>query len=235
MSPHTSSNIIQRGRIFPLSGLAATSKLPPGVPSLRQLTEAGVIKINEVPIPTPEGGEGENRASGSKRKGGSKEKEKGKEGPDWLALAAREVLGEHKSRFQYLLTEVLVHSLRLVDLKFITGNQTIEFTYEGTPRRFVVQSITPKGSQPPKGDADALSQELTKLSLEGDSPIPQPKSQIWSTGWDCSVNILDGSERIAVEDPQVLISLYVHYRRVDTNVFGSSFSVHRNRGPPSHV
>lgn len=98
---------------------------------------------------------------------------------------------------------ILKYLLRQVDLKFITENQTMEFTYEGTPRRFIVQSISTKGSQSPKGDADSLSQELNKLSLEGDNSKPQTKSQIWSTGWDCTVTIVDRSEKITVENPQV--------------------------------
>ncbi|KAF8148250.1 AAA family ATPase [Crassisporium funariophilum] len=71
----------QRARIIPLSG-AASSKLPPGIPSLRQVQEAGIIRLKEIPsgniLPT--------KVSSS-----SKSHHR-----DWLGLAAREILVDLK-------------------------------------------------------------------------------------------------------------------------------------------
>ncbi|KDR77600.1 hypothetical protein GALMADRAFT_245748 [Galerina marginata CBS 339.88] len=72
----------QRARIFPLSGLAAT-KLPPGLPSLRHVQEAGSIRLRE--IPTADNVLHINSSSPSKD-----------QQDDWLSLAVRELLVDLK-------------------------------------------------------------------------------------------------------------------------------------------
>ena len=70
----------QRARIFALSGLASTTKLPPGLPSLRHTEEASSIRLRE--ISSQDNGVEANRPSEAKS-----------EHVDWLRLAAREILG----------------------------------------------------------------------------------------------------------------------------------------------
>lgn len=69
----------QRARVFPLSGLASV-KLPPGIPSLRNVQEAGSIRLREILI----GG----RVPQVSIASGSNNQQ-----PHWLNLAAREILG----------------------------------------------------------------------------------------------------------------------------------------------
>ena len=66
----------------------------------------------------------------------------------------------------------------LVDLKYITGKQIIEFAYEGRRRRFEVQTIAAKNV------GDGLVYALDSLSL---APTPP---QLWTVGWDCTVVIV---------------------------------------------
>ncbi|KAF8959182.1 P-loop containing nucleoside triphosphate hydrolase protein [Flammula alnicola] len=73
----------QRARIFPLSGLAST-KLPPGVPSLRHVQEAGSIRLREILT--------EGNASSVSSSSSSKDQQR-----DWLDLAAREILVDLKN------------------------------------------------------------------------------------------------------------------------------------------
>lgn len=69
----------QRAQIFPLSGLAAT-KLPPGLPSLKHIKEAGTIRLKEL---LTEDNVAAHSASSSKDQQN-----------EWLNLALREILGE---------------------------------------------------------------------------------------------------------------------------------------------
>ncbi|KAF8187739.1 AAA family ATPase [Pholiota molesta] len=138
----------QRARVFPLSGLASV-KLPPGTPSLRNVQEAGSIRLREILI---EGrGPQVSIASGSNN-----------QQPHWLNLAAREIL---------------------VDLKYITNTQIIEFSYEGQRRRFTIQVISAKNaSNSNVNNSDGLSRDLSALSLS-------PATQLWTVNWDCTVSI----------------------------------------------
>ncbi|KAJ3515828.1 hypothetical protein NLJ89_g1506 [Agrocybe chaxingu] len=81
---------------------------------------------------------------------------------DWLSLAARELL---------------------VDLKYVANTQVVELNYEGQHRRFIVHSISPKGSQLAADDnEESLSRGLDALSI--DTP-----AQLWSVSWNCAVSI----------------------------------------------
>ncbi|KAF4621779.1 hypothetical protein D9613_012097 [Agrocybe pediades] len=137
-----------RVRIVPLSGSAVT-KLPPGLPPLREAQEAGSIRLQEILTNDL------NRPSSSKDK---KEQQ-----DDWLSLAAREIL---------------------VDLKYITNNQVIEFSYEGQQRRFSILFITARNASTSGTDdpTNRLAEEFKKLSM-------QSATQIWSVSWDSSVTI----------------------------------------------
>ncbi len=75
----------------------------------------------------------------------------------------------------------------VVDLKYITGKQIIEFVYEGRPRRFGVQTIAAKNP------GDALVDALDSLSL---TPT---RIQLWTIGWDCTV-VIAAENKIA--EPQ---------------------------------
>ncbi|KJA16309.1 hypothetical protein HYPSUDRAFT_47520 [Hypholoma sublateritium FD-334 SS-4] len=136
----------QRARVIPLSG-ATVAKLPPGIPSLRDLQDAGSIRLREIVSDSSSRPPGSASGSGS---GDTQAQNK------WLALAAREIL---------------------VDLKYITGAQVVEFTYEGRPRRFGVQAIAAKNA------GDGIVSALDALSL---APAPP---QLWTVGWDCTVVI----------------------------------------------
>ncbi|KIM36568.1 hypothetical protein M413DRAFT_449106 [Hebeloma cylindrosporum] len=139
----------QRARIFPLSGLASTTKPPPGLPSLRQAEEASSIRLRE--IPSQDVVLKASRSSGTKS-----------EHVDWLRLAAREVL---------------------VDLKYITDAQIIEFAYEGKRRRFAVDAVAGKITPDATDDSKQLPRILSVLSIESSSP------QLWSVTWDCVISI----------------------------------------------
>ncbi|KAF9473994.1 AAA-domain-containing protein [Pholiota conissans] len=138
----------QRARVFPLSGLASV-KLPPGIPSLRNVQEAGSIRLREIlsegrvpPISSPSGSNDPQH--------------------HWLNLAAREVL---------------------VDLKYITDIQVIEFSYEGQRRQFIIHLINAKVSSNTNSSVPGgLSRGFSALSL--DSP-----PQLWTVNWDCTVTI----------------------------------------------
>jgi AAA family ATPase len=65
--------------VFPLSGTAST-KLPPGIPSLRQAQKSGTIKLKEIHPP------------GALARQGSTTKKDGIQ-RDWLTLTLRETLG----------------------------------------------------------------------------------------------------------------------------------------------
>ncbi|KAK0201465.1 AAA family ATPase [Desarmillaria ectypa] len=73
----------QRARIVPLAGIAP-SKLPPGLPSLRQVQDASTIRVHELLT--------ENNQSASS----SASQSHGKKDKDWLALLVREVLTDLK-------------------------------------------------------------------------------------------------------------------------------------------
>ncbi|KAG7444103.1 AAA-domain-containing protein [Guyanagaster necrorhizus] len=73
----------QRARIIPLAGIAP-SKLPPGLPSLRQAQDASTIWVHELLT--------ENHQSSSN----STSQSQGKKEKDWLALLVREVLTDLK-------------------------------------------------------------------------------------------------------------------------------------------
>lgn len=64
-----------------------------------------------------------------------------------------------------------------MDLKYITGAQVVEFTYEGRRRRFGVQTIAAKNVD------NGLVGALDALTL---APVPP---QLWTVGWDCTVVI----------------------------------------------
>ncbi|KAF9465782.1 P-loop containing nucleoside triphosphate hydrolase protein [Collybia nuda] len=70
----------QKVQIFPLSGIASTSKSPPGLPSLRNVKEAGVIRLRENHKIQP---------SSTHHSHGNKQK-------DWLSLLLRESLVDLK-------------------------------------------------------------------------------------------------------------------------------------------
>ncbi|PBK95802.1 AAA-domain-containing protein [Armillaria gallica] len=73
----------QRARIVPLAGIAP-SKLPPGLPSLRQVQDASTIRVHELLTEN-------NQSTSSSASQAHDKKEK-----DWLALLIREVLTDLK-------------------------------------------------------------------------------------------------------------------------------------------
>ncbi|KAK0430724.1 AAA family ATPase [Armillaria borealis] len=73
----------QRARIVPLAGIAP-SKLPPGLPSLRQVQDASTIRVHELLTEN-----NQSTSSSASQSHGKKEK-------DWLALLIREVLTDLK-------------------------------------------------------------------------------------------------------------------------------------------
>ncbi|KAK0244621.1 AAA family ATPase [Armillaria nabsnona] len=73
----------QRARIVPLAGIAP-SKLPPGLPSLRQVQDASTIRVHELLTEN-----NQSTSSSASQAHGKKEK-------DWLALLIREVLTDLK-------------------------------------------------------------------------------------------------------------------------------------------
>ena len=154
----------QRARIFPFSGLASTKQYP-SLPSLREVQEAGSIRINELSI-----------------EDNSIQFNPSKPIRDWLTLAARELLSVFPV---YRLVFFLSNFIQLVDLKYITNTQIIELNYEGNRRRFTVHSILPKGSLHNKDIEieDKLSHDISVLALD------QPK-QLWSVTWDSFVSII---------------------------------------------
>lgn len=68
----------QRVQIFPLLG--ASTELPPGIPSIRQIQEASIIRLKEILIDDHEVANISSGSRDSKRR-------------DWLALLLRETLG----------------------------------------------------------------------------------------------------------------------------------------------
>ncbi len=76
----------------------------------------------------------------------------------------------------------------VVDLKYITGKQIIEFVYEGRPR-----AVWSTGLLPAKNPGDALVDALDSLSL---TPT---RIQLWTIGWDCTV-VIAAENKIA--EPQ---------------------------------
>lgn len=86
----------------------------------------------------------------------------------------------------------LIHCV--VDLKHITNDQIIEYTYEGQSRRFAIHSITRKSSVKvePEGANEKLVQEFKNLTV--DAPL-----ELWSVSWDSLVTIQD--EVPTEEDP----------------------------------
>lgn len=153
-----------------MSGLASTTKLPPGIPSLRQAEEASSIRLRE--ISSQDNGLKASRPSGTKS-----------EHIDWLRLAAREVLGRSYSVILFDLS-ILVYTtfFTQVDLKYITDAQIIEFAFEGKRRRFAIDSIAAKISPDATDDPSQLPWTFSVLSI--DSP-----PQLWSVTWDSVISI----------------------------------------------
>ena len=177
----------QRARIVPFSRLAST-KLLPGLLSLREVQEVGTIQLKELlcvkdnPI----------QSYPSKTTATAAVKDQRR---DWLTLVARELLGvfflfsqnnnpcgiAYRPNFSFFF---FPSSAIKVDIKYITNTQIIEINYEGRRRRFIVRSITPKGSSRTNTTEpdDELSHDVSALSLD------QPK-QLWSVTWECTVSI----------------------------------------------
>lgn len=197
----------QRARIFPLSGLASV-KLPPGVPSLRNVQEAGTIRLRE--ILTEGAAPPANNASGSKT-----------QQHHWLSLAAREILGT------VIIFVVWIGWLtvpRLVDLKYITSTQVIEFNFEGRRRKFRIQDISAKNA------ISSVSSPSDNLSRVFDALALSPPTQLWTVNWDATVSI--------VTDTTVPQEARVHKVsvRIDAVVpMTHHVSTGQHRGPLSQV
>lgn len=138
------------------------SKLPAGLPSLRQVQEARTVRVREV------------TTSLSTRLPGS---EKGKR-RDWLPLLIREALGTYRS----IVSRSKAHGYP-VDLKYLTPTQRIDVVYEGVLRHFELHSVSTQVEF--QADAiGALSQDLQKLDLTA-------IRKIWTVSWDSFVVIVD--------------------------------------------
>ncbi|THU88442.1 AAA family ATPase [Dendrothele bispora CBS 962.96] len=88
---------------------------------------------------------------------------------DWLSLLLRETL---------------------VDLKYLTPTQTIQVTYEGVPRRFIVSSVS---SGKTSGDPESVDDLVTNF----ESLQVKPATSLWTASWDSSVTIVGKEESAA--------------------------------------
>jgi hypothetical protein len=71
----------------------------------------------------------------------------------------------------------LLKAVISVDLKYVLPGQILEVQFEGVRRRFSIANI--KG----EGEADVVA-ELNRLSVNGNP-------QVWITGWDTNVQIIN--------------------------------------------
>ncbi|EGN94544.1 hypothetical protein SERLA73DRAFT_77916 [Serpula lacrymans var. lacrymans S7.3] len=125
-------------QIFPLTG-KVSSKVPLGLPSLRDIREAGTIRFREISRSTsPSLNPTITRKKGKRR--------------DWLSLLLREHLGQYTQQ-------------AALDLKYLTFAQVAEILYEGQLRRFSVVSVSPKRS-PPVNSVSAITDGINSLSIK---------------------------------------------------------------------
>ena len=78
-----------------------------------------------------------------------------------------------------------LYPIILVDLKYVTPTQVIEYKYEGHIRKFAFHSATPVNASTKFSSTEVtgqLSRQLSKLSVES---VPQ----LWTVSWDCDVSI----------------------------------------------
>ncbi|KAF5374922.1 hypothetical protein D9758_000017 [Tetrapyrgos nigripes] len=139
--------------------LPTAQKTPNGLPSLRQMQDARLIRLKEISVPGSD-------ASRIIQKQDPKQKQR-----DWLTLLLRETL---------------------VDLKYLTPTQTIQVTYEGVPRRFILSSVsTGKSSdEAAAGSVDDLAANLASLNVDNQKPT----ARLWAASWDSSVVIVGKDE-----------------------------------------
>jgi AAA family ATPase len=69
-----------------------------------------------------------------------------------------------------------------VHLRYLTGTQTLELTYEGQTRRFTVRSV----SAPPRPSRSA-SNAKSNPHVAG----KYPPHQLWIVGWDTTVTVIN--------------------------------------------
>ncbi|EGO23346.1 hypothetical protein SERLADRAFT_438665 [Serpula lacrymans var. lacrymans S7.9] len=125
-------------QIFPLTG-KVSSKVPLGLPSPRDIREAGTIRFKEISRSTnPSLNPTITREKGKRR--------------DWLTLLLREHLGQYTQQ-------------AALDLKYSTFAQVAEILYEGQLRRFSVVSVSPKQS-PPVNSVSAIADGINSLSIK---------------------------------------------------------------------
>ncbi|KAG8944521.1 AAA+-type ATPase [Tulasnella sp. 424] len=127
------------------------------------ITPAEGVVMVEVTRTAHESGQGKNSKGTSKAR-------------DWLTLAIREVLIDHR---------------------YITRGQAVELTYEGQTREFRVKEIQ---SSLLGSSMDGLETHLSSLNL--DSAVPKP--QVWSVDWDTQVSIKD-REQEQLEPPTTIV------------------------------
>lgn len=150
----------QRARIVPLAGIAP-SKLPPGLPSLRQVQDASTIRVIELLTEN-----NQFASSSASQAHGRKEK-------DWLSLLIREVLSRLSFRGPNEPPSPVV--AYPADLKYITPKQVVEINYEARKRRFAISSVSSHGD---------LSQDISNLSLD------DATTRLWTATWETSVEIV---------------------------------------------
>ncbi|KAJ4485921.1 AAA family ATPase [Lentinula aciculospora] len=153
----------QQVSVFPLS-VSTTLKSPTKFMPINKAKDASIIRLKEVPIP--------NQASTSSLKKNEKEK-------DWLPLLLRESLGAPSPKPKIDPTLIISS---LVDVRYITSTQTLEVTYEGTPRRYSVEAVA--AAKTPRTTIVDLSERFETLGVDS-----QPN--IWTVSWDTVVTITE--------------------------------------------
>lgn len=157
--------------VYPLSGI-----VPSGIPALRQVQEAGAVRVavktrgKDVTGPNFPGGKPR----------------------DWLTLLAKEHLGSCLPLPEFTKTQAPTGPV--VDLKYVTTKQKFTLEYDGDVSFFEIKSIS---LQPYDNNApERLASHLQGLRVD-------PAPRIWIVGWDTTVAIfpadtLEPSESVKV-------------------------------------
>lgn len=152
-------------------------KSPLGLPSLRQVKEAGTVSLTEISRNLPQPLSSSDSHTKGKRR-------------DWLTLLVRESLGVYLFYYPIRFDD-LIPSFHLadlcsdpVDLKYLTHTQIVEIVYEGHTRQFSVVSVS-SVQVSRNQSADDLEERFGSLSVRSEP-------QVWTVGWDSCVRILEG-------------------------------------------
>ncbi|KAG1884034.1 P-loop containing nucleoside triphosphate hydrolase protein [Suillus subluteus] len=153
-------------QVFDVSDQGA-GRTPPGLPTMRDVEEAGTICLREISMRT--------RITQNVANSQGKGKHR-----DWLTLLLREylstsVLGGRRS--------VNARNFFIVNLKYILSTQIIEVPYQGEIRTFSIDSVSAHHS--------ASSSSVNTVTRDLDSLAIQVKPSLWTAGWDTIVSILE--------------------------------------------